>query len=102
MERQTQTCTIRKLHFAVDTAGPASGPLVLMLHGFRETRHMWRHQLSAVAGAGFRAVAPDQRGYSRGARPLEVEAYATEQLTGDRRAGPDRRARHAALPSRRP
>ena len=44
---------------------------------------MWRHQLPALAAAGFRAVAPDQRGYSAGARPLEVEAYASDLLTSD-------------------
>ena len=55
----------------------------LMLHGFPQTRYMWRHQVRAVAAAGFHALAPDQRGYSRGARPAEVEAYATDRLTGD-------------------
>jgi pimeloyl-ACP methyl ester carboxylesterase len=55
----------------------------MLLHGFPQTRRMWRHQLRALAAAGFRAVAPDQRGYSGGARPLEVEAYASDLLTGD-------------------
>src|SRR6266851_4194387 len=72
MEPQTQTWTIGEFRFTVTTAGPASGPPVLLLHGFPQTRHMWRHQLPALAAAGFRAVAPDQRGYSAGARPLEV------------------------------
>ncbi len=40
-----------------------TGPLVLMLHGFPETSHTWRHQIDAVAAAGYRAVAPDVRGY---------------------------------------
>jgi pimeloyl-ACP methyl ester carboxylesterase len=44
---------------------------------------MWRQQLGALAAAGFRAVAPDQRGYSEGARPAEVESYATDRLTAD-------------------
>jgi pimeloyl-ACP methyl ester carboxylesterase len=44
---------------------------------------MWSHQLSALAEAGFRAVAPDQRGYSAGARPSDVESYAANLLTGD-------------------
>src|SRR5260370_8584189 len=69
--------------FTVDPAGPASGPPVLLLHGFPETRLMWRHQVQALAAAGFRAVAPDQRGYSAGARPREVEAYASDRLTRD-------------------
>lgn len=44
-------------------AGPADGPLVLLLHGFPELAFSWRHQLSALAAAGYHAVAPDQRGY---------------------------------------
>jgi len=83
MEPQAQTWTIGEFHFTVDTAGPASGPPVLLLHGFPETRHMWRDQLRALAAAGFRALAPDQRGYSAGARPREVEAYASDRLTRD-------------------
>ncbi|MBV8054899.1 MAG: alpha/beta hydrolase [Deltaproteobacteria bacterium] len=83
MEAQTQTWTIGEFYFTVDTAGPAAGPAVLLLHGFPQTRHMWRHQLSALAAAGFRAVAPDQRGYSAGARPARVESYASELLTAD-------------------
>ena len=61
--------------------GDAPRPSVLLLHGFPQTRHMWRHQLRALAAAGFRTVAPDQRGYSAGARPLEVGAYASDLLT---------------------
>jgi pimeloyl-ACP methyl ester carboxylesterase len=83
MELQTQTWAIGEFHFTVDMAGPAVGPPVLLLHGFPETRHMWRHQLRALAAVGFRAAAPDQRGYSAGARPPEVEAYASGRLTSD-------------------
>jgi pimeloyl-ACP methyl ester carboxylesterase len=54
-----------------------------MLHGFPQTRYMWRDQLRALATAGFYAIAPDQRGYSPGARPSEVEAYTTASLTRD-------------------
>jgi pimeloyl-ACP methyl ester carboxylesterase len=83
MEPQAQTWTVGEFQFTVDTAGPATGPPVLLLHGFPETRHMWRHQLRALAAAGFRAVAPDQRGYWAGVRPREVEAYASDRLTSD-------------------
>jgi pimeloyl-ACP methyl ester carboxylesterase len=83
MEPQTQTWTIGHFHFTVDTSGPTAGPPVLLLHGFPETRQMWRYQLGALAAAGFRAVAPDQRGYSAGARPPEVVSYASELLTAD-------------------
>jgi pimeloyl-ACP methyl ester carboxylesterase len=71
--------------FTVDTAGPAGGPLVLMLHGFPESRHSWRAALPKLAQAGYRAVAPDQRGYSPGARPdpKELANYAFDKLIAD-------------------
>jgi pimeloyl-ACP methyl ester carboxylesterase len=50
-------------------AGEPGAPLVLLLHGFAESMHCWRAQVSALAAAGYRAVAPSQRGYSPGARP---------------------------------
>ena len=80
---ETDYIPIGSLRFTVDVAGPRDGVPVLLLHGFPETRHMWRHQLSALADAGFRAIAPDQRGYSEGARPAETEHYATDLLVGD-------------------
>jgi pimeloyl-ACP methyl ester carboxylesterase len=83
MEMQTQTWTIGEFRFTVDSNGPVSGPPVLLLHGFPQTRHMWGHQLRALAAAGFRGVAPDQRGYSAGARPPAVASYASELLTAD-------------------
>ncbi len=83
MEPQTQQWQIGELRFTVDVAGPASGAFVLMLHGFPQNRRMWRDQLRALSAAGFRAIAPDQRGYSPGARPGEVEAYAADLLIAD-------------------
>ncbi len=64
-------------------AGSAGAELVLLLHGFPQTAWCWRHQLVALAGAGYHAVAPNQRGYSGGARPLEVDAYSSAALTQD-------------------
>jgi pimeloyl-ACP methyl ester carboxylesterase len=52
-----------------------AGPLILMIHGFPESWYSWRHQLPALAAAGFRAVAIDVRGYGRSSKPLDVEAY---------------------------
>ncbi len=69
--------------FDVRTAGPEDGEVVILLHGFPQTSHEWRHQLRALGEAGFRAVAPDQRGYSAGARPSRVEDYALPLLVGD-------------------
>lgn len=59
------------------------GPLVLFAHGFPETSHSWRHQLRAMAAAGFRAVAPDMRGYGQTEAPVEVERYSVFDLVGD-------------------
>ena len=83
MATETRELKVGDWAFTVDLAGPSSGEPVLLLHGFPETRHMWRHQIAALGAAGFRAVAPDQRGYSRGARPRNVEAYTTDLLTSD-------------------
>jgi epoxide hydrolase A/B len=59
------------------------GPLVVLCHGFPELWYSWRHQLPALAAAGYRAVAPDQRGYGRSSRPERVEDYDIAQLAGD-------------------
>jgi pimeloyl-ACP methyl ester carboxylesterase len=71
----------RGLRMHVAEAG--TGPLVLLLHGFPECWYSWRHQLVALAAAGFHAVAPDQRGYCRTDRPESVGAYSILHLTGD-------------------
>ncbi|NLY95213.1 MAG: alpha/beta hydrolase [Myxococcales bacterium] len=59
------------------------GPLVLMCHGFPGLSYSFRHQLRALAEAGFRAVALDMRGYGRSDRPLEVEAYQAAHVESD-------------------
>jgi len=64
-------------------AEQGSGPLVVLLHGFPESWYSWRHQLGALAAAGFRAVAPDQRGYGRTDRPGDAERYTLLDLVGD-------------------
>jgi pimeloyl-ACP methyl ester carboxylesterase len=73
------------LTFTADVLGPTGGPLVLLLHGFPESRHSWRAALPALAAAGYRAVAPDQRGYSPGARPdpSDLSNYAFDRLVAD-------------------
>jgi pimeloyl-ACP methyl ester carboxylesterase len=60
-----------------------SGPLVLLCHGFPESWYSWRHQLKALAEAGFHAVAPDMRGYGNTDRPAEIERYTLFHLVGD-------------------
>lgn len=69
--------------FTARVCGPTDGELVLLLHGFPQTSWSWRHQLRALGAAGYRAVAPDQRGYSPGARPEEVSRYSSPALVGD-------------------
>ncbi|MBL8555629.1 MAG: alpha/beta hydrolase [Phenylobacterium sp.] len=71
------------LDFTVDLYGPDDGAPVLMLHGFPQSRAAWRAQGAALAQAGFRAIAPDQRGYSAGARPAGIEPYAAANIVGD-------------------
>ncbi len=73
------------LVFDVSVAGDPAAPLVLLLHGFAVSRHLYDAQLPALAGAGFFAAAPDQRGYSPGARPDPADAarYDIELLTAD-------------------
>jgi pimeloyl-ACP methyl ester carboxylesterase len=73
------------LVFDVLVDGPPAAPLVLLLHGFAESFHMWRSQLAALAAAGYRPVAPSQRGYSPGARPPTSEPanYQMDRLVGD-------------------
>ncbi len=64
-------------------AEAGTGPLVLLLHGFPESWYSWRHQLTALADAGFHAVAPDQRGYGRTDAPDDPAEYSMLHLVGD-------------------
>lgn len=61
----------------------ADRPPVVLCHGFPELAYSWRHQLPAIADAGFRAVAPDLRGYGASSAPEDVRAYGLGQLCGD-------------------
>ncbi|MDX2166039.1 MAG: alpha/beta hydrolase [Deltaproteobacteria bacterium] len=60
-----------------------AGPAVVFCHGFPDLAFGWRHQLAPIARAGFRAIAPDQRGYGASSAPTAVEAYGLTELTGD-------------------
>jgi pimeloyl-ACP methyl ester carboxylesterase len=59
------------------------GPLVILCHGFPESWYSWRHQIRAIAEAGFRVVAPDQRGYGQTDAPADNSAYTQLHLVGD-------------------
>ena len=68
-----------RMHIAEE----GSGPLVVLCHGFPECWYSWRHQLPALAEAGFHAVAPDMRGYGQSDRPDAIEQYTLLHLVGD-------------------
>jgi pimeloyl-ACP methyl ester carboxylesterase len=72
---------VGEVRLAVAEAG--EGEPVVLLHGFPELAHSWRHQLPALAAAGFHAVAPDLRGYGDSDRPPHVDDYAVPKLVGD-------------------
>jgi pimeloyl-ACP methyl ester carboxylesterase len=78
-QHQTHHVNGIRLH----TVEQGEGPLVVLLHGFPESWYSWRHQLPALAGAGFRAVAIDVRGYGRSSKPTPVDEYRMLCLVAD-------------------
>ena len=74
---------VGELVFDAAVAGPEDGDLVIMLHGFPQAWFEYRHQIPVLAAMGFRVVVPNQRGYSPGARPQNVEAYSMPHLVSD-------------------
>ena len=83
METEFRIIEANGLQHRVALAGPAYGPLILMVHGFPESWYSWRHQLKALGEAGYRVAAPDVRGYGGTDKPHEIEAYAIEALASD-------------------
>jgi pimeloyl-ACP methyl ester carboxylesterase len=59
------------------------GPVVLLLHGFPDSSHVWRHQVPALVGAGLRVVAPDLRGFGQSDMPEQVEEYSVRKIVAD-------------------
>jgi pimeloyl-ACP methyl ester carboxylesterase len=80
---ETLQLEVGDLTFDAVADGPADGRLVLLLHGFPQTSWSWRHVMAPLAAAGYRVVAPDQRGYSPGARPDGASAYGMGSLVAD-------------------
>ena len=76
-----KTTTANTIHMRYAEAG--TGPLVLFCHGWPESWYSWRHQLQAVSAAGFRAVAPDMRGYGGTQSPEPIDQYTLYHLVGD-------------------
>src|SRR4030095_6983160 len=77
------TTTVRANGIGMALRDEGSGPAVVLCHGFPELAYFWRPQVPTLAAAGFRAIAPDQRGYGGTDRPDEIEAYDIHHLTGD-------------------
>lgn len=67
----------------VQVAGVPGGPAIILLHGFPESHRTWRHQVPALAAAGWFVLAPDQRGYARSSKPEGVENYAADRIVAD-------------------
>src|SRR5260221_959102 len=81
LHHRTLTASSVALH--VVAAGPADGPLVILLHGFPEFWYGWRHQIAPLAAAGLRVLVPDQRGYGLSDKPAGVAAYNLGTLADD-------------------
>jgi pimeloyl-ACP methyl ester carboxylesterase len=75
--------TIEANGIRIHLAEAGQGPLVVLCHGFPESWYSWRHQLHALAEAGYRAVAPDMRGYGKTDQPGDIEQYTLFHLVGD-------------------
>lgn len=76
-----KTIETRNRPFAIIDEG--SGPAVLLLHGWPESAYSWRHQIPALVAAGYRVIAPNQRGYAGSFAPEAVEEYTQLHLVGD-------------------
>ena len=75
--------TIEANGIRLHVAEQGEGPLVVLCHGFPESWYSWRHQLRALAEAGFHAVAPDMRGYGQSEAPTAIDQYTLLHLVGD-------------------
>src|SRR5262249_47428284 len=83
MMGQVQHRVVETNGMRIHIAEQGVGPLVVLCHGFPECWYSWRHQLSALAGAGFHAVAPDMRGYGQSDRLDTIDQYTLLHLVGD-------------------
>jgi pimeloyl-ACP methyl ester carboxylesterase len=79
----TKHASIEANGIRMHIAEEGEGPLVIMCHGFPECWYSWRHQLRALAAAGYRAVAPDMRGFGKTDRPSRIDQYTLLHMVGD-------------------
>ncbi|MCR9185887.1 MAG: alpha/beta hydrolase [Halieaceae bacterium] len=70
-------------NYSFQVTDEGSGPPILMLHGFPDSARLWRYQIPALVGAGYRVIAPDQRGFGGSDKPQEIEAYGIAEVLGD-------------------
>ncbi|MCR9266157.1 MAG: alpha/beta hydrolase, partial [Alphaproteobacteria bacterium] len=71
------------IELSVHLAGPETGPAVLLVHGWPELAHSWKHQIPALADAGYRVIAPDLRGFGGSDCPPDAADYGIDELVGD-------------------
>ncbi len=83
VELKSTTANTIHVRYAETGPGKSGAPLVLFCHGWPESWYSWRHQLQAVSAAGFRAVAPDMRGYGGTQAPEAIDQYTLFHLVGD-------------------
>ena len=81
LENITATVNINGLNFPYYDLG--EGPVVLLLHGFPDSKYLWRNQLLPLSNAGFRVIAPDLRGFGEAPKPKEIEAYKFSEIFKD-------------------
>jgi len=72
-----------ELNVVDEGGGEKGGPVVLLIHGFPDSSYLWRHQIPALVAAGFRAIAPDLRGFGESDRPADVSAYGLMTIVKD-------------------
>lgn len=83
IELDSQMVNVGEIELHVVFAGPKDGEPVILIHGFPEFWYMWRHQIAALAKAGYRVAAPDMRGYNRSDKPAGRSAYDFADYAGD-------------------
>jgi epoxide hydrolase 4 len=83
IDLETRRVNVGEVELFTVMAGPADGPPVVLLHGFPEFWYAWYRQMGLLAAAGFRVIAPDQRGYDASDKPSGAAAYSIDKLSGD-------------------
>ena len=83
MHEEFELLTLESNGIRLRAAVEGEGPLVVMVHGWPELWYSWRHQIKAIAKAGYRVVVPDMRGYGGSDKPTDLEAYDMVHLMGD-------------------